>query len=467
MTVNVATDETASTVRAITAIYARLLGAALALAPLCLVAYVNIYQDPQLRFDNTLFHAIATAVATLGGVFVTFVTWQCYRSSHEPLLRWVALGLLGFLTIFPLQGAFAGFAHGNMPLGLLYGPAARLVMATFLFLGLLSYGREPDAASQRAAPRAWLSWIALFIAIDVTVAGIAFSPIAALPAASLTMDGGALVLSGVTVAVMLSRRIRSPLMVIFGIAVTSFAISSLAFILAAPWSHMWWLANAIFAGGLLVMSYAIVQAFLTTRSFATATSQADLMTRLAEETKRAKDALLELKRTNLKLEQISATDPLTGCGNRHQFVERVEIEIARAERDNPPFSILSLDIDHFKAVNDTYGRHVGDEILRGLAQICREVLRPYDYVARVDGEKFMILLPETSLNEACDVGERLRWVVANNTFKTGNGPLTGITISVGATEFARDGETLDTLLRTADERLNRAKDRGRDCVIAA
>ena len=101
-----------------------------------------------------------------------------------------------------------------------------------------------------------------------------------------------------------------------------------------------WLAHAIFAMGFFILSYDIVQAFLTTRSFSTIYSQEDLMTRLAEETKRAKDALLELKRTNLKLEQLATTDPLTGCGNRRQFMERMEIEVARSDRDNPPFSLL-------------------------------------------------------------------------------------------------------------------------------
>jgi two-component system, cell cycle response regulator len=87
--------------------------------------------------------------------------------------------------------------------------------------------------------------------------------------------------------------------------------------------------------------------------------------------------------------------------------------------------------------------------LRGFARTCREVLRPYDYVARVGGEEFMVLLPETELKEAYEVGERLRWVV-ENTFKTDNGPLSDITISIGAAGFGRDGETLDKFLRTAD-----------------
>jgi two-component system, cell cycle response regulator len=338
MTADVPTYEASSAIRTATNIYARLLVVAFALLPAYLVAYV--YQDPTLSFEDHLFHEFAIAIASLEGLFVTFVTWQCYRSSHEPLLRWLTLGFLGFVTIYTLHGAFTGFAHHNIWLFLLYGPASRLVMAVLLFVGLLTYGRPPDAASKYATGGEWLRWIGLFVAIDIAVAVIAHSPLAAHPATRLTMEGGALVFSVLNVAVMLSRRIRSPLMVIFGISVTSFAISSLAFILGSPWNHMWWLAHAIFAMGFFILSYGIVQAFLTTRSFSTIYGQEDLMTRLAEETKRAKDALLELKRTNLKLEQLATTDPLTGCGNRRQFMERMEIEVARSDRDNPPFSLL-------------------------------------------------------------------------------------------------------------------------------
>lgn len=421
----------------------------------------------RLRFEDHPFHEFAIAIASLEGLFVTFVTWQCYRSSHEPLLRWQTLGFLGFVTIYALHGAFTGFARHTIWLFLLYGPASRLVMAILLFVGLLSYGQPPDAANTYSTSREWLKWVGLFVAIDVVVAVIAHSPLAGLPVTRLTMEGGALVFSVVNVAVMLSRRIRSPLMVIFGVSVTSFAISSFAFILGSPWNHMWWLAHAVFAMAFFILSYGIIQAFRTTRSFSTIDSQEDLMARLAEETKRAQNALMELKRTNLKLEHLAATDPLTGCGNRRQFMERIEIEIARSGRDNPPFSLLSLDIDHFKAINDTYGHQVGDTIPRGFAKMCGEVLRPYDYLARIGGEEFMVLLPEAELTEAYEIGERLRWVVENGKFKTDNGPLTDITISIGAAEFGRDGETLDTFLRTADERLYRAKNRGRNCVIAA
>jgi diguanylate cyclase (GGDEF)-like protein len=296
---------------------------------------------------------------------------------------------------------------------------------------------------------------------------LAYSPIAGELGVRLSLEGGALVFSVVNLAVMLARRIRSPLMKIFGISVTSFALSSLAFILARPWNHLWWLAHAIFAAGFFLLSYGVVQAFRTTRSFATIYSQEELMARIAEEMERTENALQELKRTNLKLEHLAATDPLTGAANRRQFIGMVEAEIGRAKRGGAPFSLLALDLDHFKAINDSYGHQVGDEILRGFVQRCLEAIRPYDGVARVGGEEFMVLLPQVVLSVGQSIGERIREAIANGVFGGQSGNAVALTVSIGVSQFGRDGDTIDEILRAADERLYRAKHLGRNRVIGA
>lgn len=115
--------------------------------------------DASLKFENHLFHEIAIAAATLEGLFVTYVAWQCYRTSGEPLLRWLTLGFLGFVLVYALHGAFTGLAHHHIWLFLLYGPASRLVMSILLLVGLLSYNRPSDGEGQRSSPRTWLPWI--------------------------------------------------------------------------------------------------------------------------------------------------------------------------------------------------------------------------------------------------------------------------------------------------------------------
>ena len=166
----IATDEPPEAVRLMVKVYACLLLAGFALVPAYLIGYLYFFQDPTLLFENHLFHIFAITAATLAGLFVTYVTWRCYQSSGEPLLRWMTLGFLGFVVIYALHGAFTGLAHHNIWLFLLYGPASRLVMSILLLIGMLSYHSPPDAADQRIKARPWLTWIGLFLLVDVAVA---------------------------------------------------------------------------------------------------------------------------------------------------------------------------------------------------------------------------------------------------------------------------------------------------------
>jgi diguanylate cyclase (GGDEF)-like protein len=467
LSTNIAVYEPPSALPLVTQAYASLLLIVFALMPAQLIAYLYFYQDPTLKFEDHLFHEIAIAVATLEGLFVAYVTWRCYRSSGEPLLRWMTLGFLGFVLVYALHGAFTGMAHHNIWLFLLYGPASRLAMSILLFVALLSYHRPPDDVEKRSNARAWLMWIGLFLMVDLVVACVAYSAYAGHPAVRLSLEGGALFFSALNVAALLMRRIRSPLMVIFGISVTWFALSSLAFILGQPWNHMWWLAHMVFAGGFFLLSYGVILAFRTTRSFSTIYSQEELMARLAEAMAGTQSALEEVQKSNQKLEHLAATDPLTGAGNRRQFIERIGAEIARAKRSGAPLSLLSLDLDHFKKINDSRGHIVGDEVLCGFVRKCIEAIRPYDSVARVGGEEFMVLLPGATLDAACVVGERIRSAIEGSAFEVGNRPSIDVTISIGVSEFGRDGDTLDEFLSVADQRLYRAKHEGRNCVVAA
>ncbi|GAC1519376.1 MAG: GGDEF domain-containing protein [Collimonas sp.] len=452
-------------IRRVTKIYAGFLLTAFALSPAILIAYLYFFQDPGLKFDSHLFHEIAIAAATLEGLFVTYVSWRCYLSSGEPMLRWLTLGFLGFTLIYALHGAFTGMAHHNIWLFLLYGPASRLAMAILLLIGLLSFNLEPDTPEQRVSPRSWLIWVAVFLLIDIAVAIVAYSPIAGSPAVRMTMEGGALFFSAVNITIMLAGRIRSPLMTIFGISIALFGLSSLAFILGRPWNHMWWLAHAIFAGGFFFLSYGIIQAFHATRSFANIYSQEEMVNRLAMAMVRTENALQELQHSNHKLAHLASTDPLTGASNRRHFIECVDAEIARAKRDNLSLSLLALDLDNFKSINDHFGHQVGDEVLRGFVQKCLEEIRPYDRVARMGGEEFMILLPQATLEVATAIGERIRSVTENAVFTSIAVPKVILTVSIGVAQFGHDGKTIDTIFRAADERLYRAKNHGRNCVV--
>ncbi len=160
----------------------------------------------------------------------------------------------------------------------------------------------------------------------------------------------------------------------------------------------------------------------------------------------------------------AVTDALTGIYNRRGLFQIGEFEFLRARRINRPFCAIMLDIDRFKRINDHYGHSTGDQALRGLAGYCRNGSRAVDLVCRYGGEEFVILLPETGLEAALHVAERLRLSIMENPISTDAGPLR-ITVSLGVAESS-DADTLSNLIERADAALYDAKHSGRNCVKA-
>ena len=178
---------------------------------------------------------------------------------------------------------------------------------------------------------------------------------------------------------------------------------------------------------------------------------------------------LAIRHTQLfdELRRGSQHDDLTGLGNRRLLRIRLEDELHRAHRFGQPVSVLAIDIDHFKALNDRHGHPTGDASLRKLAGLMTRNLRRIDTIARIGGEEFVVLLPRTSLAEATQVGDKVRSIVEVTEFPGGEGQPGGmLTISVGAASL-RPEETGADLLARADTALYEAKDQGRNCVVAA
>ena len=167
-----------------------------------------------------------------------------------------------------------------------------------------------------------------------------------------------------------------------------------------------------------------------------------------------------------RLERLAAIDPLTDAYNRRFGLGRLREEYSRAVRAEAPFGILMVDIDHFKAVNDTYGHLVGDRVLRAVAGACRRVVREGDVLVRYGGEEFLVLLPGAGQQDVLQIGERIRRAVSETTVVDGASRL-GVTVSVGATTFRDTVETPDALVALADRALYEAKDSGRDRLVLA
>lgn len=174
-----------------------------------------------------------------------------------------------------------------------------------------------------------------------------------------------------------------------------------------------------------------------------------------------------LKESNRQLMELSQTDALTGLANRRRLMEILTIEFERSRRNSTPFSLLMIDLDHFKKINDNYGHQEGDIVLRSLAELMRAHLRQYDTAARFGGEEFSLVLPETDPVEAAGVAERIRKEISRMRF---SGALENveITASIGVASTPHPNfEQVDDLLRAADDALYEAKNNGRNRVEIA
>jgi two-component system cell cycle response regulator len=171
--------------------------------------------------------------------------------------------------------------------------------------------------------------------------------------------------------------------------------------------------------------------------------------------------VLHLERAHLDLLRLATLDGLTGLLNRRALLELLDREVHRAARYGHPLAVISLDIDHFKQVNDRHGHPAGDEVIREVAARIARRVRVVDAVGRLGGEEFLVVCPDTSGENACHLAEDLRRLIAAR-------PMAGlhVTVSLGVAGFDAGADTRDSLLARADARLYAAKHAGRDRVAA-
>ena len=175
--------------------------------------------------------------------------------------------------------------------------------------------------------------------------------------------------------------------------------------------------------------------------------------------------ITDRKVLEIDLARFAATDSLTGLPNRRYFLDFANKEIARVRRFGTPASVLMIDLDHFKAVNDTFGHAIGDTVLRSIGKACAETIRPNDLFARFGGEEFVALISGSNLADALVVGEKLRRRVLETLVPNGENSI-GLTASIGVTEIASDDADIGVALGRADAALYAAKHAGRNCVKA-
>jgi diguanylate cyclase (GGDEF)-like protein len=167
-----------------------------------------------------------------------------------------------------------------------------------------------------------------------------------------------------------------------------------------------------------------------------------------------------------ELDKRSRTDGMTGLSRRGPFEERLREEVARAESFKSTFSILMIDIDHFKRLNDNYGHQVGDEVLKTVAQRIKEGLYETDLIARYGGEEFVCLLPRSQPAGLKIKAEQIRERIAGHAFVIGLEAIQ-VTISIGIAHYPHDARSTQGIMEAADRALYAAKEGGRNCVVEA
>ena len=164
-----------------------------------------------------------------------------------------------------------------------------------------------------------------------------------------------------------------------------------------------------------------------------------------------------------QLELLSRTDPLTGLLNRRAFDEIAENELSRFKRNQEVYSLLMVDIDHFKLINDKYGHPSGDDVLKSIASTFTSNVRSHDKIARIGGEEFCVFLPCTNKQEAYEVAEKLRVIISNTSVPLSKGDIS-FTISIGVSEVENTDSDHTAIMERADENLYKAKTTGRNRV---
>jgi diguanylate cyclase len=190
--------------------------------------------------------------------------------------------------------------------------------------------------------------------------------------------------------------------------------------------------------------------------------------KLEEQLKQSTAVVEDLKKDLEFIKREAITDGLTGLSNRKAFDEEIEKIILESKAENKTFTLLIIDIDHFKQFNDKYGHQVGDQVLKLVARTLKDSLKGRDFAARYGGEEFAILLPETPKEAAIMVGNSLRKALAGKDVvnRTTGDVLGRITMSIGVAEFAPDA-TSEILIERADKALYEAKNAGRNQVVAS
>lgn len=260
-------------------VYITLLALTVVFAPSALTLYLFYYPTSPDIWVAHHFHEVVIGVAVALSALICLVTFKCFLLARKQFQFWLLLGLIAFTVIYAPHGFLTSAAHDNIWLFILYGPISRVVMAGCFLVATLQHGREVRLGNRLIVTLLFI-WVAICIAIATATAVLATSSIAGHPYLRWLLEGIALTIFLCAIVVIAVRKIRSYIISIFTVCLLLFAQSSVAFLLAGAWSHLWWYAHLIFAAGFGLLSYGIALSFRNTGNFEDLFSQEELLERL-------------------------------------------------------------------------------------------------------------------------------------------------------------------------------------------
>ncbi|MDH5805347.1 MAG: GGDEF domain-containing protein [Gemmatimonadota bacterium] len=330
-------------------------------------------------------------------------------------------------------------------------------------------------------PHLWGDFAYLEGATMVAVAGLRIAMIVTLSLIVAAILKGAKDLHNFSLVVIGSLAFMTILVtVVFGTAVNPmdeyfmyWLVIGILAMLLLPFSFKGWIVAVIvqYAGIFVCAGFFLLETNPTSVFFAAAVPLAAVVTvtfvsRRQQYEERANFANLRMAQLySEQLEDMANTDPLTGSVNRRHFDKVMSYEWSRATRTKRPLSLLALDIDRFKNINDTYGHPVGDAVLKEMVDVLELSVREIDTIARLGGEEFAVILPDTPIGGARGVAERIREACEELTVYS-NGAAVNFTVSIGAVEMSDSVENAEDFLRVADAALYEAKRGGRNRVVS-
>lgn len=417
------------------------------------LALWGLYMTSHISY--ILFHSLAEFFSITIGFTAFVITWNTRHQLDNNYMIWLGISLL-FVTSLDLihtlaykgMGVFTGY-DANLPTQLWI--ASRYLQSLSMLAAALFFQRKLNPVA--------IIWISLIIS-----AGLVISIFTGVFPACYVEGSGLtdfkIVSEYIIIAIMLTgnfilwRQRQAFDSEVLGWLMTSQFLTICAEVAFTSYVSVYGPANMIGHFLKLIAFYFVYKAIV---KMGLERPHRVLFRNLKQSETALRNALEEVQK-------LAIIDALTGLYNRRHFFELAEFEFQRAHRYQRELSVIMLDIDDFKMVNDTYGHIIGDQVLQEIAESCRQETRKVDIVARYGGEEFIFLLPEIDIETAMQVAERLRENIATRKITTRAGSVT-VTASLGLSNLTEDYPNLESLLIAADAALYQAKETGRNRIF--